>query len=455
MSQDTRISVSYRARDCDSAWMEQIATNLSARGIDLQLEASGRKSPYQIVFFGGCREDLIGETAELTRTQARTLCIAGPGLNVPSSFIWQLLQNGVSDVLSSDASQFLDQIAFRLERWHSVETLMVSEPVLGLVGESAAWQRLIRQAVEVAHFTTSPVLILGETGTGKELLSRLIHDLDSRKGKRDLVTVDCTTIVSELSGSELFGHERGAFTGAVSSRDGAFALAHHGTLFLDEVGELPLTLQAQLLRAVQEKTYKRVGGNAWNQTDFRLVCATNRQLSEEVEKGAFRSDLYFRLASWVFQMPPLRERRRDIFPLARHFLQSLGGFEDPQFDPAVAAYLESRDYPGNIRELRQLVSRMGQRHVGPGPITAGDLPVEELLRLEVAAARQWPDAAFDEAIRRGLATGAGLKQISQAAGEAAIRITVQSEQGNLQRAAKRLGVTDRALQLRRAGGQLD
>jgi transcriptional regulator with GAF, ATPase, and Fis domain len=313
----------------------------------------------------------------------------------------------------------------------------------------------LRQVVEVAAFTVAPVLIVGETGTGKDLLARLIHLLDARQSKRELVTVDCTTIVPELSGSELFGHERGAYTGAVAAREGAFALAHKGTLFLDEVGELPVGLQAQLLRAVQEHTYKKVGGNTWQQTDFRLVSATNRDLEAGIRNGSFRADLYYRLASWVFRPPPLRDRREDILPLARHFLKStLPAGSEAEFDPAVADYIESREYSGNVRELQQLVTRMGQRHVGPGPITAGDLPAEEWPTIERVAREQWPDAAFEEAIRRGLASGAELRRISQAACDAAIKLTVQSEQGNLQRASKRLGITDRALQLRKANGQL-
>src|SRR4029450_8247587 len=160
-------------------------------------------------------------------------------------------------------------------------------------------------------FSQVSVLIVGESGTGKELIARLIHDLDQRRDKGDFVVVDCTTIVPELSGSELFGHERGAFTGAVGTREGAFALADGGTLFLDEVGELPLPLQGQLLRVVQARMYKRVGGNHWHRTEFRLVCATNRDLAREVERDAFRSDFYYRIANWPCRLPPLGERRGD------------------------------------------------------------------------------------------------------------------------------------------------
>jgi transcriptional regulator with GAF, ATPase, and Fis domain len=324
-----------------------------------------------------------------------------------------------------------------------------------LVGTSQAWRCLLRQIIEVARFTDASVLIMGETGTGKELLARLIHELDPRTPKRELALVDCTTIVPELSGSEFFGHERGAFTGAVSPRESAFALADGGTLFLDEVGELPPGLQAQLLRVVQEHTYKRVGGNTWQHADFRLVCATNRDLLAGVKQGEFRSDLYYRIAGWVFKTPPLRERREDILPLAQHFLAQLHpGKQPPDFDVPVRDYLLQRDYPGNVRDLRQLVWRIGHRHVGPGPITAGDIPEDERL-VYGTAFKDWRSAHFESAIRHALAIGVGLKKISQAAADAAIRIAVAEEEGNLQRAAKRLDVTDRALQLRRANRRLD
>src|SRR4029077_5747912 len=146
------------------------------------------------------------------------------------------------------------------------------------------------------------------------IVARLIHLLDARPNKRDLVVLDCSTVVPELSGSEFFGHERGAFTGALTERHGAFALANGGTLFLDEIGELPLPLQAQLLRVVQEHSYKRIGGNKWHRTDFRLVCATNRDLLGLVCGGEFRADLYYRIASFVCKLPALRERAEDIIP---------------------------------------------------------------------------------------------------------------------------------------------
>jgi DNA-binding NtrC family response regulator len=185
-------------------------------------------------------------------------------------------------------------------------------------------------------------------------------------------------------------------------------------------------------------------------TDFRLVCATNRDLAALVESGRFRLDLYHRIAAWVFRTLPIAERREDILPLASHFLRVIAPASAAEFDPAVRDFLLHRDYPGNLRELRQLIERMAHRRAGAGPITAGDIPEED--RPARALPRPWPDERLDAALADAIALGASLREISTATASAAIRIAVQSEHGNLQRAAKRLGVTDRALQLRRAAG---
>jgi transcriptional regulator with GAF, ATPase, and Fis domain len=221
-------------------------------------------------------------------------------------------------------------------------------------------------------------------------------------------------------------------------------------LFLDEVGELPMPLQVQLLRVVQEGTYKRVGGNAWHHTEFRLVCATNKDLEQARASGEFRTDLYYRIASWVFRVPSLAERREDILPLTEHFLRLLRP-DKPclELDRPVREYLLSRAYPGNIRDLRQLIGRISSRHVGPGPITVGDIPPEDL-PADCLAHRNSRNADFERAVRQALALDAGLKEIGQAATDAALRIVLDEEHGNLQLAARRLGVTDRALQMRRA-----
>jgi len=430
---------------------------LERAGIAVDSRCPDRPCTAGLLFFDRASPAVQGSLRGLSDGgRVRVLAIAAPGAERRPDDAWRLLEAGASDVLTwREASESqAAAIVERLERWRIVDELMASPLIRdNLVGESAPWRSALRRTAEVARFTDSAVLLLGESGTGKELVARLIHSLDPRPQKGTLVVVDCTTIVPELSGSEFFGHERGAFTGAANARDGAFSLANGGTLFLDEVGELPPALQAQLLRVVQEHSYKRVGGNAWQQTDFRLVSATNRDLLGAVQRGQFRQDLYYRLASWTCTLPPLRHRPEDILPMARHFMRQCWGREAaPPLDDCVARCLLGRKYPGNVRELRQLAFRIMRRHVGAGAVTAGDVPEDERPAPE-GAPLEWRGEPFERAIHLALSLGAGLKDVGRAAEETAIRLAVREEQGNLQRAARRLGVTDRALQLRAAAAR--
>ena len=208
----------------------------------------------------------------------------------------------------------------------------------------------------------------------------------------------------ELAGSELFGHERGAFTGAIAARDGAFALADGGTLMLDEIGELPVPLQAQLLRAIQEHTYKRVGGNVWRNSEFRLICATNRDLEQGVRDGTFRADLYYRLADWMLRPPPLRERREDIPLLVRHFLEHAANGGSKSRDRPLACRLSppAATIPATYGTPQAvIVMRLHARHVGPGPITIGALPADD--RPESARiVEPWAEPGFLLALQRAL-----------------------------------------------------
>jgi DNA-binding NtrC family response regulator len=310
--------------------------------------------------------------------------------------------------------------------------------------------------VDLARFSNINLMIGGESGTGKELAAKLMHTLDARPKKGEFVIVDCTTIIPTLAGSELFGHERGAFTGAERAREGAFARANGGTLFLDEIAELALPLQAELLRVIQEGTYKPVGGNDWCKTEFRLVCATHRDLAAAVDAGTFRQDLYFRIASAEIRLPPLRERRDDIPKLAEHFLTELrpdcGGL-----DKHLIAFLQAREWPGNIRELRHYVQRIAARHCGTGLVTIGSLPREEIALVTPEqppqesrdSTPQKQGADLEAAVRGMLREGIALPEIARRAGDLAVEMVLEDERGNLHRAARRLGVTDRALQQRR------
>ena len=429
-----------------------IARALSDAGIRTTALARDNSDGDGVLFFNEVTPELFELIRRQSQNGRRRLLAAALSGATPGKAAWQLLESGASDLIIWDlCPNPTAEVRARFERWDFVDRTMDSPLVRdNLVGRSPNWIAILRRVIEAASFTDAPILITGESGTGKELAARLIHTLDRRPHKRDLVVLDCGTIVRELSGSEFFGHERGAFTGAVSPRDGVFTLADKGTLFLDEVGELPMILQAELLRVVQEHTYKRVGGNTWHESTFRLVCATNRDLKREEAAGQFRKDFYYRIAGCTCELPPLRDRPEDVLPLAHHFLAQLRPNQEIRIDDIVREYLAERSYPGNIRELKQLISRISYRHVGPGPITAGDIPPEERPRGLQPNSNHWRDEAFEAVIRRAVAAGAGLKEISQAATESAIRIVTDDEEGNLRRTARRLGVTDRALQMRRA-----
>ena len=227
-----------------------------------------------------------------------------------------------------------------------------------IIGRSSELEQTLRLISRVAP-TNSTVLILGETGTGKELVARAIHDNSSRKAK-SMVKVNCATLPANLIESELFGHERGSFTGAMDRRIGRFELADKSTLFLDEIGEMPLELQVKLLRALQEKEIERIGGRTTIKVDVRIIAATNRNLEEEVEAGRFRADLYYRLNIFPISLPSLRDRREDIPLLASHFIQKLSkkvGTKITKISKYVIDQILGYDWPGNIRELEHAIER--------------------------------------------------------------------------------------------------
>jgi formate hydrogenlyase transcriptional activator len=227
-----------------------------------------------------------------------------------------------------------------------------------IVGNSPALEAVLEQAERVAP-TDSTVLIEGETGTGKELIARVIHNLSSRFG-RPFIKLNCAAIPFDLLESELFGHEKGAFTGAIAQKIGRFELADKGTLFLDEVGDIPAGLQPKLLRVLQEQEFERLGGTRTHQVDVRLVAATNRNLAEMVKRNEFRSDLYYRLNVFPIPLPPLRARREDIPALVRHFVEIYARRMDKQIEEVASetmAALTAYHWPGNIRELQNFIER--------------------------------------------------------------------------------------------------
>jgi formate hydrogenlyase transcriptional activator len=248
-----------------------------------------------------------------------------------------------------------------------------------IIGNSAALGSVLEQVEQVAP-TDSTVLIQGETGTGKELIARAVHNLSPRCG-RPFVKLNCAAIPFDLLESELFGHERGAFTGAIAQQVGRFELADKGTLFLDEVGDIPPGLQPKLLRVLQEQEFERLGSTRTHQVDVRLVAATNRNLVDMVKRNEFRSDLYYRLSVFPIPLPPLRARREDIPALVEHFVEIYArrmGKQIEQISPETMSALISCQWPGNIRELENFIERSVI-------LTSGDVLRPPLASLKSAA----------------------------------------------------------------------
>lgn len=250
---------------------------------------------------------------------------------------------------SSSVEAFQRSVSRDADRNHRFEQIIGNSPALEAVFEQ----------VECVAPTDSTVLILGETGTGKELISRAIHNISSRCG-RAFQKLNCAAIPFDLLESELFGHERGAFTGAIAQRVGRFEMADNGTLFLDEVGDIPLALQPKLLRVLQEQEFERLGSSRTRQANVRLVAATNRDLSEMVKRGEFRSDLYYRLNVFPIRIPPLRERREDIPLLVEYFMQKYARRMNKRVETIPATTMRKLvdwPWPGNVRELQNMVER--------------------------------------------------------------------------------------------------
>jgi formate hydrogenlyase transcriptional activator len=269
--------------------------------------------------------------------------------------------NGALSVIVdlTDLRRAQEELArLRLENLYLQEESCADLKTHDMVGDSPALRKVLLSIEQVGR-TDSTVLVTGETGTGKELVARAIHQRSNRRG-RVLVRVNCAALPAGLIESELFGHEKGAFTGALGRKIGRFEMANGGTIFLDEIGELPLELQAKLLRVLQEGEFERIGGVETIQVDVRVIAATNRELEEALAKGRFREDLYYRLNVFPIRVPSLRERRADIPALARHFTMLFGTRMGKPFESIAATTMEALcgyDWPGNVRELQNVIER--------------------------------------------------------------------------------------------------
>ncbi|MEM9491374.1 MAG: sigma 54-interacting transcriptional regulator [Myxococcota bacterium] len=342
-----------------------------------------------------------------------------------------------------------------------------------IIGTSATMREIFAQLSRVAPSDLT-CMVTGETGTGKEMIARAIHN-KSKRAEAPFVVLDCSAIPRELIESTLFGHEKGSFTGAVGQHRGCFEQANRGTIFLDEIGELDISMQPKLLRVLEQREIKRVGGDRTIKIDVRVVAATNRDLRSEVNAGNFREDLYFRLSVVQFELPPLRQRREDIPLLAQHFLRELARRRGlaMSFAPEAMRALTAHTWPGNVRELRNVIERAGALSDGPVIVrsdiafgnnrSASLLAAHDLMQTGAAAARRAAEAMSSEPESDGSSAlearadgpaifdpnlfraGYGFKQGKQtvvdAFESAYLKALLERNSGNISRSAQEAGLT--------------
>jgi transcriptional regulator with GAF, ATPase, and Fis domain len=352
-------------------------------------------------------------------------------------------------VLQGGESVRLGDTTLRVERAANPSTFALSPGVRfgRVLGSSVAMRRLFPVCQRIAS-SDVPVVIEGETGTGKELLAESLHE-ESPRASAPFVVFDCTTVAPELFESALFGHERGAFTGAVASRRGAFELAENGTLFIDEIGELSLSLQAKLLRVIERSEVQRVGSEKWKRADVRIIAATRRDLDATVAEGRFRDDLFYRLNVARIELPPLSRRQGDVEFLATCFWSALGG-SDPIPAPFLARLIAS-SWPGNVRQLRNEVVR--QIALGDMPYDSTSVTDEEPPRApdcEPAAARSDDDAVIARVLSLNLPLSRARQMVVEHFERLYLERALAIHDGNVRRAAASSGVARRYFQILRA-----
>lgn len=401
-------------------------------------EALLKRQPFDVALFDlklpdGNGLDLLRHAA---RCQPETMVVIITAHSSVDNAV-QAMKEGAFDYVSKPFN--LDEISMTVKR--AVEThglrhvvragLEEKKSAFGLdalVGESEAWRR-VKDIVRRVAAADSTVLLLGETGTGKDMVARAIH-YESARAQQPFMNITCTAMPESLIESELFGHEDGAFTGASGRKAGFFELGHHGTIFLDEIGDMPLNLQAKLLRVLEEQAFRRIGGTADIRVDCRVIAATHRDLPQRVEEKSFREDLYYRLSTVPVRLPGLRERAGDVPLLAAHFLAVYNrqmGRDVEGFDPAASDAMQAYGWPGNVREIRNVIERAVL--LAPGP----RIGVEDLgLGLPGSAPRTGGGHAFPLP-----AEGCSLEAVQKSLLEQALERTG----GNQSRAAELLGLT--------------
>lgn len=373
----------------------------------------------------------------------------------------RLLLAGARSVLDSAAPSFAFDLRATLEKLLAAHVRRAKESeelhqlmqASGVVGRSEAILAVYRWARKASLTSDLPVLITGETGTGKELLARAIHQFDPKRSRHPFVAVNCSTISPTLAESELFGHQRGAYTGGDWQRAGFFRAADQGVIFLDEIGELELSLQAKLLRVLQENKVRSLGEDREASIDVRVVAATNRPLLEMIERGTFRADLFHRLQVLPIHLPPLRERREDIAPLVQHLVASHNEQDSTQMvaAPEFVEALRQLELPGNIRQLENLVRGAMARKEDDSPLSLTDLPepiLEELSRESPAAKPLNASGAIDlESHLQALLTSHNWNLSESLAHCERLMLTsaVKQAQGNQSRAAQLMGITPRTV----------
>ncbi len=418
-----------------SAASEDVRTALAGLGSEPE-PTEPSPSDVGLVVFDTVSPGVIELVSDFSQEGAvRVLAIGTTPSALDDRGPWPILDAGASDVLiHTETDDLANEVFARLSRWKEIEAL-VQGPLVqeALAGRTPAWISLLRQIVEVGSFSDTSILLVGEIGTGKDAVARLIHELDPRPLKGKLVVLDPPALDPALSETELLGHVSEAMEGAVG-----------GTLFVNEIGVLPATLQSALLRPNDDRSNRRVGGGDARNLQFRLICSTSDD-TDAAGSASAGNDVSQRMNAWRCRLLPLREHREDIPMIAERLLRRLRqDLESVRLDPALATFLANQDYPANVHDLLTLVQGISVRHVGPGPVTVGAIPPDVRLRL-AGVDHSWRGTDLVRAIGRAVDAGASLKTIGEEARATAVRIVLTREEGDARRAARRLGTSARTI----------